>query len=82
MDSVIHLLNNWGLQINHYPVDKYYKNQLCCPLSKDKYPTDSVIHLSHMQLGPHEYSVVDWIDIYAVDGIIHCSNNYRDPGHK
>lgn len=43
---------------------------------------DSVIHLSHMQLGPPEYSVVDWIDIYAVDSIIHCSNNYRGPGHK
>ena len=24
---------------------------------------DSVIHLSHMHMGPPEYSVVDWIDI-------------------
>ena len=34
-------------QINHYPVDKYYKNQLRYLPIKDKNPVDSLIRLSH-----------------------------------
>ena len=44
---VVQTLDSAIYQINHYPVDKYYKNQLRYPLSKDKYPVDSVIYPSH-----------------------------------
>ena len=52
VDSAIQLLNNLG-QVNQYPVDKYYKNQLRYPPSKDKYPMDSVIHLSRNSGAPN-----------------------------
>ena len=32
---------------------------------------DSVIHLSHMQLGPLKYCVVSWIDIILCSGYKH-----------
>ena len=47
VDSAIHLLNNWDLApvvqkldstihwINHYPVNKYYGNQLRYPVDRD-----------------------------------------------
>ena len=33
-------------QINRYPEDKYYNNQLRYPVDSNIYPVDSVIHLS------------------------------------
>ena len=38
LDSAIH-------QINHYLVDKYWKNQLHNPLDRDLSSVDSAIHL-------------------------------------
>ena len=44
LDSAIH-------QINHYPVDKYYRNQFCVIHWTKIYPMDIVIHPAFEQIG-------------------------------
>ena len=79
MDNAIQRLNNRG-QINHYPTDKYYGNQLRYPLDSDLSGGDSATYSLEGHADTkgtcHCVHIILASVVQTLDSAIHQINHY------